>query len=923
MSEPLDIAIIGMEGLFAKAPDIDTFWSNILNKVDAVTEASDEWLGEPRLLDPDAPPEKLRLYTNRGGFLGDLSRFDPRPHGTMPISVLGGEADQFLALDCSAKVLENAGYGAERDYDRSRVGCILGHAIHANRGNVNGFGHALVIDQVLNGLGAVLPGMTEEQREAAEAILRSQLPKFSVDTLPALVPNMMTGRICNRLDLMGPNYILDGACASTSIALLAAADELRTGRADMMLAGGVNTTSSTLVYGVFCQLGALSRSAKVKPFSSDADGTLLGEGQGIFLLKRLDDALRDDDRIISVLRGIGISSDGRSSGLMAPWQKGEALAIKRAYEQSGTDPNTIDLLEAHGTGIPLGDRTEIDALREVFGERTKPAPHIALGSVKSMIGHCIPAAGAASLAKVCKAIGEGILPPTLVDEQNPDLGLETTSFYLSREARPWLRRKDQPRRAGIDSFGFGGINSHILVEESPQALQTDVPTFGVRRREQPELIVLTAATRDGMIDAAGQLGQRINDDVDLATLADECALADTDGPCRLGVLATSLSDLAKKLTTASERLAALQGDGFALSKPGVFYSEKPLNGKTVFMFPGEMSQYPNMLSDLAMASPSTTAWLSRLEGLYGDDRERPHRHLLFGPRDAVSPEEAEATDRTLERVEEGSEAVFFADMAYHRLLDQLGVEADMMIGHSTGENAALIASQTIGFDKDGVSNFIRQMNKIFVDIDQSGAVPEGALLNIGAAPDGTVEAALERHSDLRLTMDNCPNQAILFGPEPVIEEAAKELTASGAVCQPLPIAWAYHTEHIAPLADQFHELFAAAPLGQPRAVLYSCSTAAPYPPSKDEAIAIAAQQYKTRVRFTDAVRRLYDDGARLFVEVGASSSLSGFVRDTLTGKDVHVVSCDNRRRPSLESLLKALGHMFALGVFTKTERLAR
>ena len=923
MGESLDIAIIGMEGLFAKAPTIDRFWSNILNKVDAVTDASDEWLGEPRLLDPEAPPEKLRLYTRRGGFLGDLSRFDPRPHGTMPISVLGGEADQFLALDCASKVLDNSGYGTDRDYDRSRVGCILGHAIHANRGNVNGFGHALVIDQVLNGLGAVMPGMTEDQREAAEEILRSQLPKFSVDTLPALVPNMMTGRICNRLNLMGPNYILDGACASTSIALLAAADELRLGRADMMLAGGVNTTSSTLVYGVFCQLGALSRSAKVKPFSSDADGTLLGEGQGIFLLKRLDDALKADDNVIAVIRGIGISSDGRSSGLMAPWQKGEALAIQRAYEQSGTDPNTIDLLEAHGTGIPLGDRTEIDALREVFGERTKPAPHIALGSVKSMIGHCIPAAGAASLAKVCKAIGEGILPPTLVDEQNPELGLESTAFYLNREARPWLRRKDQPRRAGIDSFGFGGINSHILVEESPQALQADLPAFGLRRQPQPELFVLAAHDRSAMLETITNIRAQIASADDLASLADEAARIVKAGACRLGLLATSLADLDKKLGTASDRLIALEGNGFALTKPGIFYNEAALAGKTVFMFPGEMSQYPHMLSDLAMASPSTTAWLSRLEGLYGDDRERPHRHLLFGPRDAVAREEAEVTDRTLERVEEGSEAVFFADMAYFRLLDQLGVKADMMIGHSTGENAALIASRTIGFDDEGVSDFIRQMNVIFSEIDRSGAVPEGALLNVGAAPDGAIDAALETHADLRLTMDNCPNQTILFGPESAIKAATEELSAKGAVCQPLPLAWAYHTEHIAPLADRFHELFAAAPLGDRHTVLYSCSTAEPYPLTKEEAIEIAARQYKTRVRFTDAVRRLYEDGARVFIEVGASSSLSGFVRDTLAGHDEHVVSCDNRRRSSAESFLKAIGQLFALGVFTDTASLVR
>ncbi|ADM09553.1 putative glycolipid synthase [Parvularcula bermudensis HTCC2503] len=918
MTKPLDIAIVGMDGMFAKAPDKEIFWSNILNKVNAITEASDEWLGEERLLDPDAPLEKLRIYTRRGGFLHDISRFDPRPYGTMPISVLGGEADQFLALHGTALALRDGGYGEDRDFDRSRVGVIFGHAIHANRGNVNGFQHAIMVDQVLHTLDHLLPDMSDATRDEAEKILRKRLPKFSVDTLPALVPNMMTGRICNRLDLQGPNYILDGACASTSLALLAAADELRSGRADMMLAGGVNTTTSSLVYGVFCQLGALSRNEQVRPFSAHADGTLLGEGQGVFLLKRLEDALQNEDQIHAVIKGVGISSDGRSSGLMAPFQRGEEQAIARAYENTGIDPNSIDLLEAHGTGIPLGDRTEVNAMRAVFGERTGGVPHIALGSVKSMVGHTIPAAGAASLIKVTMALKEGILPPTLVEERNPDLGLETTPFYLNREPRPWLRRKDQPRRAGINSFGFGGINSHISVEESPYASMSDLPVFGTRRVWGPELFTWAANSKEDLLGtlrtAQNALAEGESSQQAFTTFADQTVdkAASDGGNHRLAFVAKDFDSLKKKLETAEKRLADKDEADFGIVKSGIFYASDAKQGKVAFMYPGEHSQYAGMLSDILFTSPTTHRWMERLEDLFGDSRAIAHRQLLFGPRDEYTEEERKLADETLARVEEGSEAVFFTDMAYFRLLSSLGVKPDAMIGHSTGENAALISSNVIGLNEEGVSNFIRSMNTIFQSIEERGEIPSGTLLNVGAVAPEAIQDVLGRFPDVRFTMDNCPNQAIIFGPKDVMETVGKELAGKGGVVTPLPLSWAYHTEFIKPLADEFHALFQGAPIGEPIATLYSCSTAEPYPDAPADIFDTAAQQYMTRVRFTDVIQRMYNDGVRSFIEVGAGSSLQGFVKDILKADDVLVASCDNRKRSPLESLLTLLGQLFTV-----------
>lgn len=913
MVEPVDIAIVGMAGLFPKAPSASEFWSNILNKVDAVGEPPEGWLGEPKLFDPEAPLDELRLYTLRGGFLGDLSRFDPRPFGAMPISVIGGEPDQFLALKCAQAALEDAGLGADVDFPRERTGCVLGHAIHANRANVNGFQHGLVIDQVMQVVSSLFPESSPAERKAFEKTLRGKLPKFGVDTMPALIPNMMTGRICNRLDLMGPNYIMDAACASTTLAIETAVSELRRGRADVMLAGGVNTTTSTLVFGVFCQLGALSRTARIRPFSRGGDGTLLGEGQGIFVLKRLEDALKAEDRIYAVIKSIGVSSDGRSSGLMAPRLEGEALAMRRAYEHGGIDPSSVDLIEAHGTGIPLGDRTEIDAMRQIFGERRRKYPDVALGSVKSMIGHCIPAAGAASIIKTSFALFEKILPPTLCDEVNPELGLDASPFYVNTETRPWLRDPATPRRAAVNAFGFGGVNSHLVLEESPVAETDSGAAFGVRRRQAPELFCWASASRESLIariDAAKAAA--VAQAVEFGRYADELAQEEENGDFRLAIMADGWQDLAAKLDTVRNKIPS--SETFT-SRNGISFHTRPVEGKIAFLFPGEHSQYAGMLEALAVNSPVVRRWLDRLEGLFGAARELPHRHLLYPPPTGLAQADKDAAVNRLAEIAEGSEAVFFADTAYFRLLSALGIKADFMLGHSTGENAAIISSALVEMSDDDISAYIRAMNVIFSRVEKDGSVPTGVLLSVGAVDAAEIDAILAEFSDVHLTMDNCPNQKILFGDEARMTEIAARLAGQGAICARLPLSWAYHTEFVRPLADEFADLFGSARMGERTAKLYSCSTAEPFPAGEVEARDIIVRQYVTRVRFADAIRRMYADGARVFIEVGAENSLSGFVRDTLGGQPHLALACDNPRRDAFSALLFMLGQLFSCGRF--------
>jgi len=460
-----DVCVVGMAAVFAGAPDVRTYWQNILAKVDAIADPpeADAWANA--VYDPKSTSND-RIYCKRGGYLGDLARFNPLRYGVAPLSVDGGEPDHYLALRLAFEALEDAGYH-ERPFDRRRAEVIIGRGTYINRGWATLFQHGLVVDQTLEILRELHPEDPPERLEEIRRRLKASLPPFSAETAAGLVPNILTGRIANRLGFMGPNYLVDAACASSLIAVDHGMRDLLARRCDLVLAGGVQASIPAHLLMIFCQLNALSKSSSIRPFDKDADGTLLGEGGGVVVLKRTADAERDGDRIYARIRAVGTASDGRGAGVMTPRVEGEELAIRRAYEQSGVAPESVGLIEAHGTGTPVGDLAEVEALKRVFGPRSREPRFCALGSVKSMISHTIPAAGIAGLIKAVLAVYHKVLPPTLhCDEPNPKFGLEKTPLYINTETRPWIHGvPDTPRRAGVNAFGFGGINAHVIVEE--------------------------------------------------------------------------------------------------------------------------------------------------------------------------------------------------------------------------------------------------------------------------------------------------------------------------------------------------------------------------------------------------------------------------------------------------------------------------
>ena len=459
-----DIAIVGMACMFSQSPDVATYWDRILAGACAIGDHPDPEI--LRYFDPDSEAFE-RIYTKRGAFLGDLAKFNPMEFGVMPDSLDGVEPDHFLALKVAKAALDDAGWQKQKNFPRERTDIIIGHGVYVNPSNVNWIQHGLVLDQTVALLAQINPHWTAAELKDIHQKLKAQLPPLNAAIIPSMIPNIIAGRIANRLDLMGANYIIDAACASSIVAITHGVNNLLLNRCDAALVGGVQACMLAQDLMTFCQIGALShRNDSPRPFDADADGTLFGEGVGMAVLKRRKDAERDGDRIYAVIKGFGLSSDGKSSGLLAPRLEGEILAIRRAYETSGIDPRTIGLVEAHATGIPLGDATEVKALKEIYGGRDKTGPHCAIGSVKSMIGHCVPAAGISSVIKATMALHQKVIPPTgNFAKPHPTLGIEQTPFYISTETRPWVHGGATPRRAGVNAMGFGGINSHLILEE--------------------------------------------------------------------------------------------------------------------------------------------------------------------------------------------------------------------------------------------------------------------------------------------------------------------------------------------------------------------------------------------------------------------------------------------------------------------------
>ncbi len=450
------IAIVGMSCFFPQSAGLKAYWRLLLQGRDAITEVPPTHWSKADYFDPD-PRTPDRVYCARGGFLPPID-FDPSEFGIPPASLEATDSSQLLALLAAKQALRDAGLPLNRD----RTSVILG--VTGTQELVIPLSSRLGFPRWRRALEAA--GIDADRREQVMRTIAESYVPWQENSFPGLLGNVVAGRISNRLDLSGTNCVVDAACASSFAAVHVALLELASGRSDVVITGGVDTLNDIFMHMCFAKTQILSPTGDARPFSKDADGTVLGEGIGMLVMKRLADAERDGNRVYAVIRGIGASSDGRSQSIYAPSIEGQERALEAAYADAGVDPGTVELVEAHGTGTRVGDKVEFQALCRVLGKSPGAANRCALGSVKSMIGHTKAAAGAAGLVKTVLALHRKVLPPTLkVDTPDPALEIAGSPFYLNTRSRPWPAPAGRPRRAAVSAFGFGGSNFHMVLEE--------------------------------------------------------------------------------------------------------------------------------------------------------------------------------------------------------------------------------------------------------------------------------------------------------------------------------------------------------------------------------------------------------------------------------------------------------------------------
>ncbi len=452
------IAITGMACRFAGSEDLRAFWRRILAGVPALSDATDS-----EAFRFHVPDSKVfnRVTTLRGGYLRELWQTLPASVGLTPAALAGANPEHAMVLDLAAQAFRDAGY-ADKSPPRERTALILGYAPHMDPATVNWVQQGVVIDQTLDLVRRCFPHGSTQTFETLRQNLQQCLPEYDSRNTLGLIHSSILARLAQRFDLQGPGYVVNAACASALAALQSAMDELRAGRADVALAGGLAGVLTPQLMMPFRHLGYLSKHPVPHPFGRDADGTLLGEGGGLLVLKRLEDARRDGDRVYALLRGVGIAMDGQGQDR----EDGQVHALQHVLSQSGVAPDSIAMIEAHGSGISSQDRSEIRALAPLFGGARSRAA-VAIGSVKALIGHCGAAAGAAGVIKAALGLYHRIIPPAQdALHPHPQLKLGDSPFYLNLHPRPWVHNDaGQPRRAGVNVNALGGLSAHALLEQ--------------------------------------------------------------------------------------------------------------------------------------------------------------------------------------------------------------------------------------------------------------------------------------------------------------------------------------------------------------------------------------------------------------------------------------------------------------------------
>ncbi len=762
--------------------------------------------------------------------------------------------------------------------------------------------------------------------ESWEARVKAKLPPITEDSMPGELSNVVAGRVANALDLGGPNFTTDAACASSMAAMQAAVKGLRDGDFDLALTGGADRTMGVATYVKFCKIGALSADGS-RPFDAGANGFVMGEGCGILVLKRLSAAERDGDRIYAVIRGIGASSDGRGKGITAPNPVGQLRALRRAYEAARLDPADVDLFECHGTSTVVGDKVEVEALSEVIGARGRARGPVRIGSIKSNLGHLKSAAGAASALKAVLAVHHGVLAPQ-INYRTPraDLDVDRVPLRVQTTPEAWENRR---RLAGVSSFGFGGTNFHLVVEgwrpgmdRGRPARRRDAAEHGttvepLRQRKVPvepaSYVAPPAPARTHPAFAPPTGIWALSADTPEELIARCRALArgqvspfEPDAAFRVAAAATHEAERNEQL----ERVIATvqKGKGHELLRQrGIAYEDVPCDGHLALLFTGQGSQYVGMGLELAAHFPVVADTFREADEVMTPLLGRPLTDYLR--RDPSQTEEAQF--EALRQTEISQPATLAVDVAIVRLLAAYGVRPEMVAGHSLGEYGAAVAAGMLSFRDalQAVSARGREMAAVQID-------DKGRMAGIATSAETVAEVLAEIPGYVVAANKNCPTQTVIAGETEAVEAACEAFRSRGITVYPLPVSHAFHSRIVAPASAPLRKVLAGLDLRAPRRRITTNVDSRWYPtgPEAREAVLdILARQVASPVEWIDQMERMYGEGARVFVECGPKRALAGFTTAIFKHRPHRSLYTNQPKRGDVQSFLDALAALLALG----------
>jgi phthiocerol/phenolphthiocerol synthesis type-I polyketide synthase E len=848
----LEIAIVGMAARFPGADTIQQFWQNLCDGVEGITFFSDE-----ELLEAGVDPALVRDPNSikASGYIENIEMFDAAFFGFSPREARMMDPQQRVFLECAWEALETAGYAS--DTSNRNVGVFAGIGFNS---------------YMLSNLGVErrLSGAAEQYQQ----IINNDREFFAT-------------RVSYKFNLQGPSITVQCACSTSLVATHLACQSLISGESDVALAGGVSIRIPQKTVYTYQAGGIFSQDGHCRPFDADARGTVVSNGAGVVALKRLSDALDDGDTIYAVIKGSAINNDGSSKpGYTAPSREGQVRVIRAAHDVADVHPDSIGYVETHGTGTLVGDPIEVTALIQAFQNRTKPGQYCGIGSLKSNLGHLDTAAGVAGMMKAALSIKNRMLPPSLnFSRPNPKIDFANSPFYVNTELRPWENPDGAPLRAGVNAFGFGGTNAHIVLEEAPER----EPSSEGKTRQ---LITLSARSRNALNQATTNLVEylRQNPDVNLADVAYTLQV----GRKELGVRRVAT---VRSHEDAIEVLSSLDPKRVFTDQANI--NERPL----VFMFPGQGSQHINMAAGLYAEEPVFRENFDRCADLLQPLLDIDLRSVIFADEDRV-----EEMSATLNQTAVIQPALFAIEYSLAQLWMSRGVMPQTMVGHSFGEYVAACLAGIFSLE-DG----------LFVLSVRSRLMQQTAAGGMMTVPLSLAELKEIIDPRLDIAAINSETMTVVAGPPEAIIEFEQSLNDRGIRARRLPISVAAHSRLMDEAIPELTNAFRSITLNPPNLAYVSTVTGTWITPEEaTDPEYWGVRHLRQAVRFVDALSTLFEQPDTILLEVGPGNTLTTLARRHSGRGELHTV-LNSLPHPQdeitdFECFTTAVGRIWAAGV---------